>query len=356
LITLNELKKYTISTTESIRNAIKKMDVENVNFLVVINTLDKVMGVFTSGDFRKAVLEGVDISQEVLHIANTDYLYLKYDYTKEDVYKLFEVEMVNYLPVLRDSELVGIIHRNKYFSDAENIKKNNVSDLSVVIMAGGKGARLEPFTKILPKPLIPIGDDPIIKVIMDEFAKYGMNNFYLTVNDKSRMIKAYFYDHMIDNKIDFVDEDKPLGTAGSLKLLEDKLFKPFFVSNCDIIIKENYEEILNFHKEGGYSMTLVGSMRQYSIPYGVCDLEKNGDLKNIREKPEYDFLVNTGMYIIEPSILKNIPVDTYYDMTELIEDTKTRGLKVGVFPVSQNSWIDIGQWAEYKNAISRFEF
>ena len=347
------MKKYTIYTTASIRDAIKKMDVEDTSFLVVIDSSDKVIGVFTSGDFRKAVLAGVDLSHDLVNVANTNYLYLEYRFTKEDIYKLFEVDMINYLPVLRDKELVDVIHRNEFFTDIEDIKKNNVRDIFVVIMAGGKGTRLEPFTKILPKPLIPIGDDPIIKIIMDEFAKYGMNKFYLTVNDKSRMIKAYFYDHTIDYKIDFIDEDKPLGTAGSLRFWKDKVFKPFFVSNCDIIIKENYEEILNFHEEGGYSITLVGSMRQYAIPYGVCELEKNGELKNIREKPEYDFLVNTGMYIIEPSILKNIPADKYYDMTDFIEDTKNKGLAVGVFPISQDSWIDIGQWAEYKNAIKK---
>ena len=351
---MNNLKKYVIFTGESVRNAIKKMDVEDISFLVVVDTSDKVVGVFTSGDFRKAVLKGIDISKKLLHVANTDYLYVNYGYAKEDVYKSFEVEMINHLPVLKDSELVDIIHRDEYFSDSEIID-NNAKGSPVVIMAGGKGTRLEPFTRILPKPLIPIGNDPIIKVIMDEFFKYGMDDFFLTVNDKSRMIKAYFYDHTINYNIDFVDEDKPLGTAGSLRLLIGKLAKPFFVSNCDIIIKEDYGEILNFHKEGGYSITLVGSMRQYAIPYGVCDLEKDGDLKNIREKPEYDFLVNTGMYIIEPEILKNIPENTYYDMTSFIEESKAKGLRVGVYPVSQDSWIDIGQWAEYKNAIGKLD-
>ena len=222
-------------------------------------------------------------------------------------------------------------------------------------MGGGKGTRLDPFTRILPKPLIPMGNDPIIKIIMDEFGKYGMSDFYITLNNKGKMIKAYFHDHNLPYKINFIEEQKPLGTAGALKLIKPKLKETFFVSNCDIIIKSDYNDIIKFHKERKNSLTLVGSMQHYTIPYGVCEIENGGDLISIREKPQYDFLTNTGMYVLELDVLNLIPGDTYFDMTDLIKAIQGKGQKVGVFPVSKESWIDVGQWAEYKNAIQKIE-
>ena len=157
-------------------------------------------------------------------------------------------------------------------------------------MAGGKGMRLDPFTRILPKALIPLKNDPIIKVIMDMFGNYGMQDFYITLNDKAKMIKAYFHDHDSDYNLNFIDEGKPLGTAGSLKFLQGKIKEPFFVSNCDIIIKNDYGKIFNFHQDKKNALTLVGSMQHHTVPYGVCEIEKGGDLITIREKPEYEII------------------------------------------------------------------
>lgn len=218
-------------------------------------------------------------------------------------------------------------------------------------MAGGKGTRLDPFTRILPKALIPVGEKPVIEIIMDEYARYGMKNFHISVNSKSKMIKAYFGDQDSDYNISFIDEDKPLGTAGALRFLKDKFDNPFFVSNCDIIVRNNYYDILQFHKDGRYDLTVVGSMQHRTIPYGVCKFENGGLLKSIQEKPEYDFLVNTGMYLLNPHILRYIPENTYFDMTELINVLQKKAHKVGVYPVSEKSWVDIGQLTEYRTTI-----
>ena len=218
-------------------------------------------------------------------------------------------------------------------------------------MAGGKGTRLAPFTYILPKPLIPIGEKPVIEIIIDEYIKFGVNNFFISVNHKANMIKAYFEDINHEYSIGYVIEDKPLGTAGSLKYLEGKIDSDFFVSNCDIIIKENYNSIYDFHKKNDNILTLVSSMQHHTIPYGVCEIENGGTLKSITEKPQYDFLVNTGMYILSPEALKYIPENEFFHITHLIEKLKDDGKKVGVFPVSEKSWIDIGQWTEYKKAV-----
>ncbi len=349
---LSAINKHTIVASESIRNAIKQMDVNDVNFLVVITPDKKAVGVFTSGDFRRAVLTGLDIKEEVSKIVKKDFLHLNKGYLKKEVYRIFEDRMVNDLPVLHNGKLVDIVHRKDFFTEDEaGNRKSKIKNLRVVIMAGGKGKRLDPFTRILPKPLIPLGNDPVIKVIMDEFGKFGMNSFFISLNDKGRMVKAYFHEHEFLYRITYIDEDKALGTAGALKYLRGKISGTFFVSNCDIIVRTNYESLYKFHKKGSYDMTLVGSMQQYTIPYGVCDIDNCGVLKGIREKPEYDFLVNAGLYLLEPAVLQYIPENKYFDMNDLIRKVQDSGLKVGVFPVSEKSWIDVGQWEEYANTL-----
>ena len=220
-------------------------------------------------------------------------------------------------------------------------------------MAGGKGTRKEPFTKVLPKPLVPIHEKPVIEHIIERYTDVGVNEFIFTVNYKARIMKAFFEELKPDFSVDFVEEQDPLGTAGSLKFLENRFDMPFFVTNCDIIIKADYSDLYTFHKNNSYDITLVASMKNYTIPYGTCELNGEGHLKNINEKPEFDFLVNTGLYILNPEVLHLIPEDKLYHITHLIEDAQKSGKRVGVYPIDDDAWIDVGEWAEYQKAVER---
>ena len=222
-------------------------------------------------------------------------------------------------------------------------------------MAGGSGTRLEPFTKVLPKPLIPVGDKPVIDHIIDRFRAYGIREFYLTIHHMSKILRAYFEEKCPDYSIGFAEEDEPRGTAGSLKLLKDKLNKPFFVSNCDIIIEADYADLYRFHTKNSYDITLVASTKQYNIPYGICELNGGGSLERIKEKPEYNFLVNAGMYVLNPAVLELIPDNQLFHITHLIDKIKENGGQIGVYPVSEKAWIDVGQWAEYRKALKVIE-
>jgi NDP-sugar pyrophosphorylase family protein len=206
----------------------------------------------------------------------------------------------------------------------------------------------------LPKPLIPIDNKPIIEIIMDEFAKFSINNFYISINYKKEIIKAYFKEQKSNYNIEFIEETKPGGTAGSLKLLEGKIKTTFFVSNCDIIIKDDYKKIYNFHKKNNFNLTLVGSIKHHTIPYGVCKIGNGGILKKIVEKPESDMLINTGMYILSPEVFNFIPKNKFYNMTDLINIMKKNDYKVGVYPISEKSWMDIGEWGKYKSSLVKF--
>lgn len=216
-------------------------------------------------------------------------------------------------------------------------------------MAGGFGKRLDPFTRVLPKPLIPIGDKTIVECIIDEFRKYQINSFYLSVNYKSKIIKSYFEELKPKYKINYVDEDKPLGTAGSLRFIKNKIKSTFFLTNCDTIIKDDYFKMLKFHKKHKYDITIISSRKSYVIPFGICELKPNASLFKIEEKPSYVFLVNTGMYIVEQKCLKLIPENRVFHFTQLIENVIKNGGNVGVFPIKSKSWLDVGGWEEYKN-------
>ena len=190
---------------------------------------------------------------------------------------------------------------------------------------------------------------------MEKFAEYGVKRFYISVNHKANMIKAFFEDFLKRYEIYYIQEEEPLGTAGSLRFLEKKVKSPFIVSNCDIIIETDYTKIYEFHRSGNYALTLVGSMQHHVVPYGVCKINDGGKLDELKEKPAYDFLVNTGMYIISPHVLKFIPRGKKFDITELIEVLRQKGEKAGVYPISEKSWLDVGQWEEYKKTVERLK-
>jgi dTDP-glucose pyrophosphorylase len=354
---MKENYKQFIIDTASIKDVVKKIDVCQFNSIVTHNYKRKVTGIFTMGDFRRAVFFGLDIEEKVSSVTNKNFKYLIEGFSKSDAKKIFfNDESILDIPVLNKKfQLVKIISRNNFFSRKEVIgKKKNFKYFPVVIMAGGRGTRLDPFTRVLPKSLIPFGDNPIIRVIMDNFIKYGSNKFYISVNEKSSMIKAYFHDHKSLYNIKYIEEKKPLGTAGSLKFLKNTLKNTFFVTNSDILINTYYPSMLAFHKKNNYDLTLVSSIRNYTIPYGICSFDKEGRLMNIKEKPEYNFFVNSGLYIVEPKVLKLIPDNIKFDMIELLNKVKKSNMKVGVFPVSENSWIDIGQWPEYQKNTNKF--
>jgi NDP-sugar pyrophosphorylase family protein len=236
--------------------------------------------------------------------------------------------------------------------DEDSPSKKEKINLPVVIMAGGKGTRLKPLTNVIPKPLIPIGEKTILEDIMDSFLEYGCNKFYLTVNYRADVIKYYMKEQAFSTySLEYFEETEPLGTAGSLHLLEDKIKDTFFVTNCDIMIDDNYAEILKYHKQNKNELTVVAALKNYSIPYGTIDTGKDGIIKSLKEKPDLTFKINTGLYILEPHLINEIPKNKFYHITTLIEKLKKQNRRVGVFPVSENSWKDIGEWKEYLKLI-----
>jgi dTDP-glucose pyrophosphorylase len=346
-------KNLLIADTTLIRIAMQLMENNGEKVLFVVDSTQKLLGSITDGDIRRWILSEGNLEEEVKKIYNENPISVNDNYNIEKVKEIMLDKKIEWIPVVdQERKVTDILFWENIFGKEVIIAKEKLN-IPVVIMAGGKGNRLDPFTKILPKALIPIKEKPIIEIITERFTQFGVKNFYISVNNKSRMIKAYFEEVNMHHKIQYIEEKSPLGTAGSLKFLEGKINGSFFVTNCDILIESDYSKMYDFHKSNNYDITVVSSYKRYVIPYGVCEIEKGGLLKDLREKPESNLLVNTGMYLVKTDVLKFIPQNTFYLMTDFIKDVKKSGGKVGVYPISEKSWVDIGQWEEYREAIKR---
>jgi dTDP-glucose pyrophosphorylase len=338
----------------SISVAMEVLQKTSEKCLLVINNNGKFIGSLTDGDIRRFILKGNDLNSTIKKAYNKKPICLnEKEVNKKLVKDLLISQKIDLIPIVNDEmKLVDYITWTKDYGE-KKLKQKNSLNASVVIMAGGKGTRLEPFTKILPKPLIPIHDKPIIEHIISRFTNFGINDFHLTVNFKSKILIAFFEELQPKYSLHFVIEKEPLGTAGSIRSFHNKFAHPFFVTNCDTVIDVDYHDLYNFHQSNGFEITIAASMKQYIIPFGTCNLNKDGHLETISEKPEFNFLVNTGLYVLSPEVINLIPKNKMYNITDLIEDTKKKGMKVGVYPISESSWIDVGQWSEYHKAVEK---
>ena len=217
-------------------------------------------------------------------------------------------------------------------------------------MAGGEGTRMKPFTNIFPKGLIPVNGRPLIDLIIDNFKKYKYMKFNITTNYKSPIFKSYFKHKIDKSSVKLYEEKKKLGTAGSLFFFKKKIKNNFFVTNCDVMIEADYDDILNLHVKNKNVLTIVASFKNFKIPYGVCQINKSGVLKEIKEKPESNYLINTGFYVMSPKIFKFISNNKFLEMDQLINGLVKSKAKIGVYPIYNNSWFDFGQWSDFKKS------
>jgi len=340
-------KKIFINKATTIISALKMMD-ELKRKLLIVGSPNSFKGLISIGDLQRAIIKDVDLNYPISTILRNDIIVAKEGDDKEKIKKIMLKIRAEFMPVINDkNEVVKIVFWEDLLETKKLPPKEKIN-FPVVIMAGGKGTRLQPITNVLPKPLIPIGEKPIVEHIMDRFVDVGSNEFYFTVNFKSELIEYYFnsFEHP-EYSIKYLKEKEFYGTAGSLSLLDGLIDTTFFVSNCDIIVDQDYSEIYRYHKANENELTLVAALKHYKIPYGTVETGYNGSLEEIQEKPEITYKINAGLYILESHLLKDIPKNEFFHITDLIDKIKNRGGKVGVFPVSEKSWRDIGEWDEY---------
>lgn len=346
------VKSFVISRGSTLKMAMQQLDQGGNKVLFVVDNSGRIIGSLSDGDIRRWILRNGSLSGKVEAACNKKPVTVGKDHTVEEVKAAMTGRKILAVPIVdRNRRLVDVMMWDALFGTL-GVRTHRQLDIPVAIMAGGKGTRLDPFTRILPKALIPIGDRPVIELIVDRFREHGISQFYVSVNHKSRMIKAYFEESRPEYSVQFLEETKPLGTAGGLSLLKGRVKGDVFVINCDILIESDLGEIVDFHQKKGLALTLIGAVRHYRLPYGVCEINGSGRLKGIKEKPEFDLLVNTGFYLLSPTALEAIPDNTHMDMTDLIAKLRKQRRQVGVFPISERSWIDVGEWEEFKKASS----
>jgi dTDP-glucose pyrophosphorylase len=349
-----KLSDLLVTADAKILQAMNRLEVTEKKILFVVEGERRLVGALTDGDIRRWILAKGRLDDTIAEAYNKRPFFVRQGFSVDELKSYMVERNIHCVPVVDDrNEIVQLLFWETLFDGGLKKASMRLSHMPVVIMAGGKGTRLDPFTKILPKPLIPIGDKTILEVIIESFLGYGVGKFYLSVNYKSKIIKSYFEELNPGYQLEYIEEEKPLGTAGSLKLLEACVSGPILVTNCDIIIKADYSELAEFHEQRKNDITLVASLKNYPIPYGVCEIENGGSLIQLTEKPEVNLLVNTGMYILEPKTLKLIPENEFFHITHLIERVKAGGGRIGVFPIAENAWLDTGQWVEYKNSLKQ---
>lgn len=348
---LEKIKDRAIQSSMTVLQSLKKMDEAKVKMLFVFEN-DKFLSILTIGDIQRAIIKQVNLNDCVLSILDSNKAFASLNESKNIIREKMLRLRAECMPVVDDEgNLVDVYFWSDFFKQSEGEQREKI-DLPVVIMAGGKGTRLKPITNVIPKPLVPVGDKTILEVIMDQFESIGTKKFYMSVNYKAHMMEYYLsqLDHKYD--IEFFMEDKPLGTIGSVALLKGKITTPFFVSNCDIVIDQDYRDVYDYHKSNNNDITIVTAVKSIRIPYGVIEAGENGLMTGLKEKPEQTYMINTGVYILNPELIDEIPECEFFHITHLMEKVKARGGRVGCFPVSEHAWRDMGEWPEYLKMIN----
>jgi len=343
---IKEINDYTlVEHSASINEVIEKMNNSSYKILFVVDT-NKLIGTITDGDIRRCIY---DKKNNISEIKASEIMNINPKYILIDEYnKLSNKDIINfnveYLPILNKMfEIVKVIRIPINFQELKKLKT------VVVIMAGGKGTRLYPLTKVIPKPLVPYKDKTIIEQIMEQFIRSGFDEFILSVNYKKELIKNYFSE--LDYNIKFIEERDFLGTAGSMSYLRLYDIKnPFFVANCDILINIDFSQVLEYHQKEQSDITIISANENINVAYGVLRADENNNLIEIDEKPNYNFNLNTGIHILNPDIINLIEFDEKMDMPELLKRAKDNNKRIKVYE-SNAKIIDIGQWEYYKRLL-----
>jgi len=336
-------KKLLVSPDKTIIEAIEILHKGGARIVLVVDKELKLLGTVTDGDVRRALISHIDMDSLVIDIMNINPLTVDTNVPKDQVLNMMETQDLLHMPVLDNNEaLCDLV-------TLQQLHKKSMHDNPVFIMAGGFGTRLYPLTKNTPKPLLKVGDKPILDTIIDQFINCGFHNFYISTHFMPEKIKDNFIDKNLSNvTIEFIHEDEPLGTAGALGLLPKNISKlPMIVMNGDLLTKVDFSNLLNFHNENKSQATMCVREYDFQVPYGVVTI--NGHkIKEINEKPIHKFFVNAGIYVLNHNIVEKIDGNTYLDMTDFLDSELGSG-KVHAFPIHEY-WLDIGQIDEYKKA------
>ena len=330
--------------SDTLKTAIKIIDRNTIKIVLVVDESNKLIGTVTDGDIRRALLRHLQMDSLISAFMNNDPITAKNNDGQSFILSVMKKNEIMQIPTIDDNEVVtGIVSLN----DIVSVKAR---DNPIFLMAGGFGKRLEPLTNHIPKPLLKVGNKAILEIILERFIEFGFNNFYISTHYKSELIKAHFGNgEKWGVSINYVSEEKPLGTAGSLSLLPkfDKSV-PIIMMNGDILTKIDLKELVDFHSERKANATMCVREYDFTVPYGVVTANK-GLVVDIVEKPIHKFFINAGIYVLNPEIISMVPNSSFLDMPNLLEKVVQTMGNVNVFPTHEY-WLDIGQMDHFKKA------
>ncbi|ANY66977.1 alcohol dehydrogenase [Paenibacillus sp. BIHB 4019] len=336
-----------ISPYSSILEAIKVIDRGSVQITLVVDEDQRLLGTVTDGDIRRGILRNIGLNDEVRQVMNTQPVTSREEDSKEYILSSMRHHNLKQIPVLDRMGRVVRLHL------LEEIIKPERCDNWVVLMAGGLGTRLGELTRDCPKPLLLVGNKPILEVILENFIANGFHRFMISVNYKAEMIMAHFEDgSKWGVEIEYIREDKRLGTAGALSLLPFVPEEPLLIMNGDLLTKVNFRQLLDYHNDSKGPATMCVREYEYQVPYGVVKVENNR-LQSIEEKPLQRYFISGGIYVISPEVLSYIPSDTFYDMPTLFEKLIEEGASTSVFPIREY-WLDIGRMDDFNRANGEY--
>lgn len=341
------IEKYLIPINATVMQTIDIID-KGARGIAFLCKGRRLLASVSDGDIRRYLLKNDDLQQSVLQVAEYHPYYLK-ENQSDMAMDFMRDKCITAIPIVDDDmnilDIKFLIWK----------KKSVIARLEIplVIMAGGKGMRLRPYTDILPKPLFPLGDMTITEHIMEHFFCYGCNDVYMIINYKKEFIKSYFIDKNLEQRLTFLEEDEFLGTGGGLRLLCGKLKDTFFMTNCDILIEADYSEILKFHRQKHNLITMVCAKKEIKVPYGIVETGVEGLALSMQEKPSFFYNTNTGLYVIEPSFLDRIPENKPVHITDVIQGCIACGDRIGVYLISDEEWMDMGQFEELEKMKGR---
>jgi len=347
LVVMKPIDKIKLQESSSVKEAMIAIDSGAMKIAVVVDDDDKLVGVLTDGDIRRGLLKGLTLESSIASIVQTNPVVCNIYETKEEILNKVLGKKIYHLPILDESKrVVGI-------EDIDALLEPKTKVNSVVLMVGGLGTRLHPLTQHTPKPMLHVGNKPILETIINNFKRYGFVNIILSVNYKADLVEKYFGDgKKFGVNISYLYENKRLGTAGALSQLKGHFHEPFFVMNGDLLTNVNFEHFLNFHEEANSIATMAVREYEYQVPFGVVHQEE-GTIKSIVEKPKQRYYVNAGIYILNPEVLHFVPNDTFYDMPTLFSDLIQEGKEPVSFPVHEY-WLDIGQAHQLQQARDEY--
>lgn len=344
---MRQWQNILVEKNQTLLETMKVIDDSSLQFAVVVDEEQHLLGTVTDGDIRRGILRGEGLDVPITSIMNSNPITEKYGLKDSDYKQLMKSKQLKQLPIVNESnQIIDILFIDKFDTP---VNKNQV-----VLMLGGLGTRLRPLTNEIPKPMLKVGNKPIVETIVDGFKQFGYTNFIFSVNYKKEIIQNYFKNgDTFGISVDYIEEEKRMGTAGALSLLENRPTQPFFVMNGDLLTQVNFDQLMQFHLEHNAVATMCVREYEFQIPYGVIETDGT-DLVSINEKPVHRSFVNAGIYVLSPEVFDYIPEDTFYDMPTLFEKLIEQGKKTSVFPIHE-FWLDIGQMDDFNRANQKYK-